>query len=217
MTIEGPDRIIECPNCNGLLSHITFLSWNSLGARQWTDSKLDGPMFVPLDSIGRCPHCRHYLWLEDATIVGEYMWNDKNVPLEWKQCPKIVWLKNSDGYSGAVQQKVFGTSGKREEYLRMHLWWEINDLIRHENEEDMETFQERLEEFADNLHALIPLLDMTDRRGQLLHAEIFRELGDFEKCLALLADFPNRDDPVRCLLRDLAQEKNRRVQELKWD
>jgi len=32
--IEGSDKIIACPNCKGLALHKTYLSGNTIGARQ---------------------------------------------------------------------------------------------------------------------------------------------------------------------------------------
>lgn len=56
----------ECPSCDGLLIERTLLSGNTIGARYWTDGKMDAPMMPQYPALVRCAHCQKLLWLPEA-------------------------------------------------------------------------------------------------------------------------------------------------------
>lgn len=55
-----------CPACQQLLIECTLLSGNTIGAKFWTDGKMDAPMFPQIPALVRCAHCQSLLWLPEA-------------------------------------------------------------------------------------------------------------------------------------------------------
>lgn len=67
----GPDRIIACPHCKYKVRIRTLLSWNTFGARRWTDGKEDFPFYPKTAPITRCRRCHNFFWLKNAKNIGE--------------------------------------------------------------------------------------------------------------------------------------------------
>ena len=68
--IPGPDVVVAYPRCGGLARYETLLSGNTLGARVWTDGKVEAPMLPRPPEVVRCGHCGGYYWLRQAEKVG---------------------------------------------------------------------------------------------------------------------------------------------------
>lgn len=47
----------RCQHCLGLIEQPSMISGNTIGARIWTDGKMDAPMLPELPQIVKCPHC----------------------------------------------------------------------------------------------------------------------------------------------------------------
>jgi hypothetical protein len=69
--LPGPDEIIRCPVCLGLLRHSTLASGNTFGAELWSDGRLDAPMLPDSPPVVLCPCCAAPFWERSAVRVGE--------------------------------------------------------------------------------------------------------------------------------------------------
>jgi hypothetical protein len=67
----GPTEIIGCPGCGALHKRATIGSGNSLGARLWSDGKLEAPMLPDLPTITRCVGCGRIFWIAQALCFGQ--------------------------------------------------------------------------------------------------------------------------------------------------
>jgi len=78
-------------------------------------------------------------------------------PEEWRNARAIKDAGIED-YHKALEQGLGDFDGK-EMYLRVQLWWALNDLIRYENKKQPELFRQYEKVFQNNLEALDKLLD----------------------------------------------------------
>jgi len=211
----GPSIIIECPHCNKLLSRSSLGSGNTFGATHWSDGKMDAPMLPDFPEIVRCSICDAFIWIKDTREIGMYDWfnesTNDNVPEEWKKAKSVTWPERSD-FEKAIEQKQ-GTSIEREKYLRMQLWWHLNDPVRN-GERSTILPPENAELFFGNLEHLSQLLVDGSPDDQIMRAEIARECGDFEKCLVRLMVIPEKYADVSNQIRTFAVEGNRVVQKM---
>ncbi len=80
--------------------------------------------------------------------------------------------------------KGLAENNKEELEIRIKIWWTYNDRVRKGlplyNDEDDEA------DWKLNLIELLVLLDKNDFNDKILIAEIFRSLGDFNRCLSII-------------------------------
>lgn len=219
----GPTHIIACPSCGGLHQELTFLSGNDFGARHWTDGKVDAPMFPVTPRFVVCVHCKKGFFTEDAKTIGNIPYGPDNslFPSDWQNAPRILWPHIED-YVARLTGEGKETDAERVRYLRIHLWWSLNDIL---SSRDTPTFKSRIIDnpvsdekmveyrrlFTENLNALIDLFSASV--GDVtLKAEALRELGRFDETLAILPDSYNA--PIHDMIRELARKKDSRVAEL---
>lgn len=211
----GPSIIIQCPHCSELLSRSSLGSGNTFGAIHWSDGKIDAPMLPDFPEIVRCPKCDAFIWVKDVKEIGAYDWfnkdEDDKTPEEWKKAKSVIWPETSD-FEKAIEQKQ-GTSKEREKYLRMQLWWHLNDPVRN-GERSTILLPERENLFIENLQQLSLLLEESDSSGQIMRAEIARERGEFEKCIVRLMVIPEKYASVCEQIRTFAEDGNRVVQKI---
>ena len=211
----GPSIIIECPHCSKLLSRSSLGSGNTFGATHWSDGKMDAPMLPDFPEIVRCPKCNAFIWVNDAKEIGVYDWfnksEDDDVPEEWKNAESVIWPESTD-FQIAIEQKQ-ADSKERERYLRLQLWWHLNDPIRN-GERPTILPHEQEELFIENLKQLSPLLKKGDSSDQIMNAEIARECGEFEKCIVCLEAIPEKYTSVCNQIRTFAEDCNRVVQKI---
>jgi len=98
---------------------------------------------------------------------------------------------------------------EKEAYLRLHAWWAGNDTRRQGGQFMPMTPLEQA-----NLRAFLPYLNKERFWGQLLQAEVLRELGEFAEAEKLLKT-PNADF-TECFMhiRDLNQKQSTSVAEV---
>lgn len=133
----GPDRVIACPKCDGLVRVFTLLSGNTFGALMWTDGYSFARMLPEPPLITRCAHCQAFFWTQDARKIGEipnslsHLLAEQEpsaVPEEWRQAPRIRRLSAQE-YLEALAAGAARTP-KREADLRVRAWWRYNDAFR---------------------------------------------------------------------------------------
>lgn len=126
-----------------------------------------------------CPKCETYLWIESLEQVGAVDWYDHdNSPTEWATAPRFRSPDAKD-FVRALSAGL-GDTPEREQYIRVHLWWSLNDGYR----TDDAPRGKRDRTFLDNLERLGLLLD-DSANDTLLRAEIERESSNFERAIQL--------------------------------
>ena len=203
MTPGPPCRLI-CPHCNGHKHIMSIASGNTFGGTIWSDSKRDFPMLPQPSLIQYCPHCGHYFFYEDGKA--------KALPSEQDK-PKILWRKEAkkdeqsqtDYKWRMVQEETFAnrfgelsfeqidaaydelsSDSLADERLNqlLFLWLFIfNDVYGgRSRKESVPALSSALaQKHVVVLHKLINL----NEGNALFVAEMYRELGNYQKCIEL--------------------------------
>lgn len=215
--IPGPPLLVSCPNCGAEKSLMTIISGNTFGARQWSDMYQYAPMLPSLSPIQKCYECGGYFLLSKAK--HRYAEEDEDVEycgdtgrLTYKEMKEALVLLND---SSLTKDEELGI---RLEFLHRYndafrvfegnyLEWEIEEDLMKRDKKDMKLHKS-------NLKALITLLDASNDEEIPLIAELYRESGCFDKCIAILSSYRPKDDYLREFVYYLikeAEEKNDKI------
>jgi hypothetical protein len=142
-----------------------------------------------------CPACNAHLWIASLRSIGEHDWYrpmvrqlvgqrpikpEQEPPAEWRNAPQFHFPKG-DELAQALDAGVADTP-ERERYLRVRLWWGLNDP--HRGDDRPQTQHGSAAAFQSNLERLGYLLDGSPN-DKLLRAEIARESSSFTRSIEL--------------------------------
>lgn len=215
--IPGPALLVSCPNCGAEKSLMTIISGNTFGACQWSDMYQYAPMLPSLSPVQKCNECGGYFILSKAK--HRYAEEDEDVEhygdtgrLTYNEIKEALVLLNDDSLT--EDEKL----GIRIEFLHRYndafREFEGNYIEMNEDKKPMKRDKKDQKLHKSNLTALIALLDKTDNNDILLIAELYREGGNFDKCIEILSSYRPNDDYVRSFISKLmkkAEEKNDKV------
>lgn len=187
----GPNDIYKCPNCEFLILSISFISFNNFGASSYSDGQVIAPMLPNIPNLTKCKRCNAIFWLNKLEVFSYEFWEEFNNPLAILLNPtnykedEACWAEHLeiDEYFEALEKNIF--ENKEEEiYIRKRIWWLYNDRLKmgqkiFNGEEDELQWKE-------NLNKLLNLLDVSDIDQRIMAAEIYRNFGEFEKCINLI-------------------------------
>ena len=197
---------LVCPHCGQRYSHGTVLSGNTGGATFYSDGAFDAPMLDQEVAIIRCIQCKYFVWVNDMTVPNTQRFIDRLC--SWKIVPKTKPLTVPE--LAEALSEGFAKSKEEERFLRLSLWQRFNDRIRGfrlPTESKLLRSNGERNLWRENLVALYDLLDASIPSEQLMRAEIYRELGEFEKALECLDEITDTD------ILSNAQAVRRRCQE----
>ena len=202
----GLDIIIACPQCKMLHRQGTLMSGNTIGAKFWTDGKMEAPMLPEIPIITKCGKCNSIFWIKDAEKIGEISpfaeaMEDAEVPPEWRNSQRISKLDKTSLIE-ALNTEI-AKSSKDEKYLRVRLWWGINDEIR----KGLQNIPEKDKPvFKENLEKLISLLGDEDPQERVMKAEAYREMGVFDQVSPLLQELPEKFQRAAEKIKNLSEQ-----------
>ena len=181
--IPGPPQILTCPFCGGEKQIMSLISGNTFGAELWSDNKQIAPMLPNISYIQKCPHCGKYYILSrqepnfdrdgDSFETGE---------LNFEETKEAYEQLSNEG---------FRTHGEEIE-VRLMLFHALNDcygrtLLGFDGcEDDWNLFVEQGKWLIE--HAIA---------DNVLKAEFYREIGEFDKASELLVGVVPDDDFIR--------------------
>lgn len=200
--IPGPILIIPCPKCGSLGKKRTLISGNTLGAKLWSDGKCIAPMLPEYPSFVKCKKCGTFFFIKDNEPQSKFTWSDRG---------KDKW-PDIDFFEFPTFNEYFEALGKvdDEKYLRLLIFRSFNDLVREGKGDEISEDMQMLHE--DNLKSLLYLLTEEDIDELLTIIEINRELGRFEKCLALLQRInSDKHEWLRVKFSNEILKKNKKV------
>ncbi|MDR7415259.1 MAG: hypothetical protein QN193_11565 [Armatimonadota bacterium] len=166
-------------------------------------------MLPDLPALTRCHGCGQLYWLEDAEQLGELdvPGPGRQLPEEWYRAP-LAQAPGIEGYAEALRGGL--ASGRdREQYLRVRLWWAINDLVR--GRPGAQIPAEYRDLFYENLRGLFALLDEDNPNERVPKAEVARQAGDFAEALRLLEEVPPGFQWAANVIRELARRGDANV------
>lgn len=200
----------ECPACQQLLIERTLSSGNTIGARFWTDGKMDAPMFPQTPALVRCAHCQTLLWLPEAR---EHEFQTPPQMFETVAGALSPQPPTDTDYLEAIESGL-APDKEREKYCRVHAWHCFNDARR--DQKNAAELEERSDVAAANMKALFAMLDRMKPDERMLRAELARELGRFPEALGLLNfDFGEDYAATAAQIRQLAEQGKAGVAQVK--
>lgn len=173
--IIGNPIIIQCPVCNTNYTKTSILSGNTFGGHFWSDGSFFAPMLPDQVVFTRCTECYSIFNINNAPNHEALNYEDAN------GLPSVEHLTKEDLLK-AIAENVF--INKNEElYLRKRLWQKMNN---HPWKDEMPSTFAISPEYRQNAEALINLLNKSSEDEMLIIAELHRNLGNFNECIALI-------------------------------
>jgi hypothetical protein len=148
------------------------------------------------------------LSFDDAIeAFGELMTDDRRHIDEWNAWS---WYDDDkvDEESEAFKTWLHNNKQKDQELLTIIIAWAFNDMIRNGEEPSQEQYEVFKTTVSSNLKQ--PILS----NNQLLRAELYREIEEFDECLATLENFNPEDDFLANIKKDIidrAQKRDNKV------
>lgn len=207
--LPGNAKILTCPFCWEKKEVMTVLSYNTFGATQWSDMKIEMEFNIDVSPVQKCPKCWKYYF--------EHLqeWE------EWVSESFELWTLTYPEASEAVDQLLtddLDDESKKLLYITfLHAYndWFVrnNKKNKHvETEKDIELFHKLI---ADGL--LMDVFQQKVRLDPIFMGELIRESWDFDFCLKFFNDADSllKDDPMRLrVVKEIiqrAENKDRKV------
>lgn len=217
----GTPQLVTCPHCGNEKKLMTLLSGNTIGMRQWSDTFYYAPHLPQVAYVQKCPHCGIFFMYPDAQKRYDDSQDDFNFCLDTGRLsyPEIkqAFLLLEDAVKGKQSEMA----------LRIAFLHSFNEAFREfeknswDKDEDMADDKHRDQIDYDlhysNLNAIAQLLISSESVNTPFIAEIYRELGRFDDCIATLENFETEDNYVRLIvkgIREKALAKDNKVFEI---
>ena len=179
----GPPYRLTCPKCGGHKLVASIASGNTFGGTLWSDSKHDYPMLPQPSFVQHCPACGHYYFYNDGnpedTEKESFSFDFGNLSFE----------QADEAFDELYSEKT--EKGYQSELLFMWLF-KYNDKY---GGRDGGNSTDRCPEPIVKRHAAI-VNTLLERQADnvLLCAELYREIGEFDKCIELATPLADGDD-----------------------
>lgn len=176
----GPAQIIRCPFCGEIKKIMSLISGNTFGAEYWSDGKLIAPMLPEVSYVQKCPNCgKYYIISRQEEIYGEE--NDISFETGYLSFPEM-----KEAYRQLIEE---GCDVKEERTIHFLLHYAYNDYFCRTEDKNDET-PDDIALFRANALWLIENAIFDD----VLKAEFYREIGDFDEALLLLNNMTIEDE-----------------------
>ncbi len=167
--------LAECPHCGEKKELLQLLSGNSLGVKLWSDLKKEMPMMPMVSPVQKCPKCGRFYMLNEVK-------QEEGKTYSFEE----GWLTFEESLLALEELK--SDKKDRLELLTIIVIWAYNDIQRKEPEKIRNTpTPEQTEMFRSVIKELLEQDIYTD--NELLLAELYREIGEFDKCIHILEKF----------------------------
>ena len=163
--IPGSPQILTCPHCGAEKQILSLISGNSIGQTVWSDNKTVAPMLPRPSFVQKCPKCGGYFLL--SRQKGHRFAKKGDC---WDK-GELTYNQLKEAYASFSNADL---SNDERQMILLHILWAYNDIFTRNHLVDIP--KEELSYIREVVTELIPLID-----DPLLRAELFRELGDFDK------------------------------------
>ena len=207
MTI-GPAFRLTCPHCGGHKYIESIMSGNTFRGTMWSDGKKDYPMLPSPSPIQICPKCGKYYFYEDGkplsmdfeafknAIKDKSRLDDAEIEKQYR-----IALRSWDKEAGVNGFGLLNEQESREAYAFLYSdslpeqrkanvlitrLFSFNDEYLRMNNTLPDELQETQEEFISKIISQFA-------NEKLFVAELYREVGQFEKAKELLTSFLESD------------------------
>jgi tetratricopeptide (TPR) repeat protein len=210
MTTFGT-QVLVCPHCGNKMYSYMLTSYYVHSSVLFSDGHVDrSPPVFPDSRILICTECKLEFWRDDACLEDENG-NFSNTDLpEAKDIHDSIFAFDADvmsdriTYYSGLLERGFANTVDNEIYLRIEIWHLLNHNLRYKpsgvvdsllkgNLKEAFSGEEEIPEavkplFKSNLEKLINVYIPENDNERLMLAEMYRELGNFEKALSILEE-----------------------------
>ena len=180
MLLNSPS-IILCPECGAKFSKMNVASGNTFGAIFWSDGSFLAPHLPQIPWFAKCSQCRTIFNVNNAEVFHDGEFPESMGAVDVDALPEVSPL-SFDCIIRALSENVIKTR-EEEIYLRTKLWQNMN---YHPMRGEMAVEHANSPEYRQNASILLNLLDDEDENNRLTKAELYRNLGEFDQCAAIL-------------------------------
>jgi len=182
----GTPEIIRCPSCEYLQQRETLRSGNTFGAKFYSDGKCEAPMLPQFPHFVKCPECKSFFKIAPDVVVEKNQTRKPNIP--------FVSFLTTDEYLQAISSGLLNGNENDILSLRIELWRTYNDAVRDGQNELAEK-----ELYEDNCRKILSSAtnEPNDDEMCLMCAEMWRNIGEFDKSKALLNEIKSPDKYIK--------------------
>lgn len=179
MMLDNP-QLLTCPFCGKEKEIMSLISGNTFGAEYWSDNKQIAPMLPEISFVQKCPQCgKYYIRTRQEVRYTKDGWSMEQGLLSYAEMKEAFVQLSKEGYEDPNE----------EPNVRVMLHHAYNDYY-HRGKEHPEIVAADWNLFVDNAKWLIDnVLD-----DDILKAEYYREIGEYDKSLSLLESRNRTDD-----------------------
>ena len=221
--------ILECPQCGALMSAYELMSYTVHRSENYSDGKTEFGMPASKD-ISICTACRLPFWREDGRLPGDPDWEEHGDLGSVMDLHDLEWTFDDDrdektiAFYKDLLDNGFADTDEREVFLRVRIWWSVNDLVRHlsswrsarnlkmlraiikHRREMLSLFNTYRKLFDQNLERLIFLYIKSDDVDLLYLANMYRESGNFSKAREILDKVERKSSSWRKLKKKVGKK-----------
>ncbi len=170
----GKAQILTCPHCGGIKEVMSLISGNTFECKCWSDTKTEARMLPQVSYIQKCPACGKYYFIHKQEYVQGDSYSEELGTLTFEECLEALLQLQEEGFD----------EEKYEEYnTRVMLVLAYNDKY-YRKDENASVSPTDFKAFKSNIISLLELFDY--KWNPLFAAELYREIGEFSKCEAIL-------------------------------
>lgn len=193
--LPGPARILECPFCGEKKKVLSLLSGNTFGAEYWSDNKQIARMLPEVSLVQKCPNCGKYYVISRQNVEYDTE-NDYSFETGYLSFPEMK--------EAFIQLSKEGFIDISEECtVRFMLHHAYNDYFSRGEAKGVAAENDK-SLFQTNGMWLIENVISDD----LMKAEYYREIGDFDNSINIL-NSTTIDDEFR---RNIASSVRERIE-----
>ena len=219
------------------MSAYELMSYTVHRSENYSDGKTEFGVPASKD-ISICTACRLPFWREDGRLPGDPDWEEHGDLGSVMDLHDLEWIFDDDrdektiAFYKDLLDDGFADTDEREIFLRIRIWWSVNDLVRHlstwrsarnlrmlraimkHKRESLSLFESYRELFDQNLERLIFLYIKGDDADLLYLANMYRESGNFSKAREILNKVERKSGAWRKVKRKVGK-KDRKVFQLR--
>lgn len=186
----GPAQVLTCPFCGQKKEILLLMSGNTFGATLWSDNKQEAPMLPTISDIQKCPKCgKYYFRSRQREKYEGFSWDTGT----------LTFLEMKEAFAQLTNEKP-KLNHKEQVSLRWTLHHAYNDYY-HRTDEKKTVAKSDHVLFCENALWLIDNF----LRDNILKAEFYREIGEFEKAKAMIDSVQPNNDFVKSIAQQIRQ------------